>query len=173
MMALSKLAIAAISGIGVLATGIGATAMINGGSSVKLAKSSTQELKDKYTTPTHVQLKPIFAPTQSGRMTTPITVFLESYDKDWIGTICRHNPRIRDAILSVLFQRPLRRKGGSFDVSSLAAHIVTPINQALGRNYIKSAYVVEGASQMSKGSVSRLPFNASGCKGIKDMKNVK
>jgi len=92
MMALSKLAIAAISGIGVLATGIGATAMTNGGSSVKLAKSSTQELKEKYTTPTHMQLKPIFAPTQSGRMTTPITVFLEAYDKDWIGTICRLTP---------------------------------------------------------------------------------
>lgn len=159
--------------MGIVATGIGATVIMSGGSNDKMTKSCTQELWEKYTTPTHVQLKPIFAPVQSGRGTTPITVFLKSYDKDWIGAICRRNPRIRDAILMVLFQNPLRRQSEGYNVNSLAAQIVTPINQALGRNYIKSAYVVEGAKQISTGSVSRLPFNASGCKGVKDMRDVR
>jgi hypothetical protein len=83
---------------------------MSGGSDDKMTKSSTQELREKYTTPTHVQLKPIFAPVQSGRGTTPITAFLESYDKDWIGAICWRNPRIRDAVLMVLFQNPCAAK---------------------------------------------------------------
>lgn len=173
-MALSKLVIATVSGVGIVAVGIGTTAILTSGSGsvsgAEVAKSSTQKLREKYTAPTHVQLKPFFAPVQGKGGTAPITVFLESYDKNWVGTICRHNPRVRDAILTVLFQYPLRRQGRGYDVNSLAPYLAAPVNQALGRNLVKSAYVVQGAKQMTKGSVSRLPFNASGCKGIKDMK---
>ena len=109
-------------------------------------------------------------PVQSGQGTVPITVFLESYDRSWVGTLCRHNPRIRDAVLTELFQSPLPVRSTGYDLQDLATHLVAPINQALGYNLVKSVYVVYGANKMTTGTVSRLPFNASGCKGVKDLK---
>jgi hypothetical protein len=46
------------------------------------------------------------------------------------------------------------------------------LHQALGRHLIKSVRVASGAKAMSKGSVSRLPFNALGCEGIKGLKKA-
>jgi hypothetical protein len=132
--------------------------------------ADTQDLREKYTAPTHVQLKPFMAPVQGGG-SKPITVFLESFDKDWIGIICRHNPRIRDTITAMLYRSPLRR--GHDDLQGLAGQLVVPVNRALGRYLVKSIYIVEGAREMSKGAVSRLPFNASGCKGIKNLDTMK
>ncbi|MEQ8193154.1 MAG: hypothetical protein RIB59_01565, partial [Rhodospirillales bacterium] len=140
------------------AVGVGAASV--------MAQGSLDELREKYTTPTHIQLKPFMAPVRNGG-TKPITVFLESFDKDWVGIICRQNPRIREVIFSSLHNAPLR--GGDAELRDLAARLVAPVNRALARYLVKSIYIVEGAKGMSSGAVSRLPFNASGCKGVKNL----
>lgn len=171
-MALSKIALVTISGFAVAAASVGTVAAFSGDGASSQVASNTQDLREKYKAPTHVQLKPILAPVHGRRGNVPITVFLESYDRNWIGSICRHNPRIRDAILMALYQSPIQLRNQENSLRSLSSHLVMPVNQALGRNLVKSVYVVSGAKAMSKGSVSRLPFNASGCKGIKDLQKA-
>ena len=129
-----------------------------------------ENLRKKYALPTHVQLKPFDAPTNSlsGRM-APVTVFLEAFDKEKIGLICQYQPRIMDAIMMQLYRSPLKVTDGTLDLTGVAGRLITPINRALGRRLVKSVYVVRGVKAMSRGAVSRLPFNASGCKGVKDL----
>ncbi|MEQ8194452.1 MAG: hypothetical protein RIB59_08175, partial [Rhodospirillales bacterium] len=136
--------------------------------------TKSQSLQEKFAPPTYVQLKPFMAPVREGdgTGTTPVTVFLESYRSDWIGTICRHHPRIRDVVLTLLFQAPISAAGGPDDLENLEYNLVEPINMALGHNLVKSVRVVHGAKKMSSGAVARLPFNSSGCKGIKDIREA-
>ena len=82
------------------------------------------------------------------------------------GRFIRHNPAICRGIKMIeLFIVGQHDRG-------LPEIMVPYINQALGYPYIKSVHIVAGAKTMSKGAVSRLPFNASGCKGIKDLKKA-
>ncbi len=171
-MAISKLMIGAFAGAGIVAVSVGAVSVMATVSDSS-GSSGVSDLREKYTVASHIQLKPFMAPSQgAGQRTVPITVFLESVDKKWTGTICRQNPRIRDTILMVLYQSPIRIRGGEMNLKGLPEIMVPYINQALGYPYIKSVHIVAGAKTMSKGAVSRLPFNASGCKGIKDLKKA-
>lgn len=133
-----------------------------------LAKEE-QSLRQKYALPTHVQLRPFPAPTTSRRgHTVPITVFLEAFQKEKIGTICAYQPRVMDAIFTQLHYAPLKLHRGSVDITGVSDRWLKPINVALGSNLVKSVHIEVGDKSIRKGASSRLPFNASGCTGIKD-----
>ena len=135
---------------------------------VPVLAATLEDLRKKFSLPTHVQLKPFQAPTKTGQM-APITVFMEAFSKDKIGLICQYQPRIMDALMTQLYRTPLKLSGRSLDLTGVADKMLLPINQALGDNLVKSVHIEAGARSMTTGSVSRLPFNASGCKGIKDL----
>jgi hypothetical protein len=134
------------------------------------AAKKEESLREKYSLPTHVQLRPFPAPTTSrhGRM-VPITVFLEAFIKEKIGLICSYQPRVMDAIQAQLYQSPLKYNGKSVDLTGVSKQWLKPINQALGGDLVKSVHIELGARTVRKGSSSRLPFNASGCTGIKNL----
>ena len=126
-----------------------------------------EDLRKKFSLPTHVQLRPFQAPTSRSGRAAPITVFLEAFDKEKIGLICKFQPRIMDVLMSQLYKHPLQVNGRSLDLTGIAEGWLAPINQSLGHDLVKSVYVIQGARSVTKGSSSRLPFNASGCTGIK------
>jgi hypothetical protein len=137
------------------------------------AAKKEEDLARKFALPTHVQLRPFPAPTTSrSGATLPITVFLEALEKEQVGRICHYLPRIMDAIMIHLYSHPLPVNDRRIDLGGTARNMVGPINRALGGTWVKSVYIEKGAREMSKGSVSRLPFNAAGCKGIKDLKKA-
>ena len=180
-MAFGKIFLATVSGISLVALGYGFSVGLGGG--VKKAQAivnpngnitKTQSPQEMFTPPTYVQLKPFMAPTRDGDglNSTPVTVFIESHRSDWIGTICQHHPRLRDVVLTILYQAPISVTGGPDELENLEYNLVEPINMALGRNFVKSVRVVLGAKKMSSGAVARLPFNSAGCKGIKDIREA-
>lgn len=135
-----------------------------------VAETKEKKPKKSFALPTHVSLRPFQAPTNSRYIQmAPITVFLEALDKAKIGEICRYQPRVMDAIMVELYRKPLKIKGRSLDLTGVADSWLLPINQSLGNNLVKSVYVVAGARSSKKGPSSRLPFNASGCTGIKGL----
>ncbi|MEX2451293.1 MAG: hypothetical protein WD407_10595 [Rhodospirillales bacterium] len=136
------------------------------------AAKKAEDLAKKFALPTHVQLRPFPAPTSRAGAALPITVFLEAVEKEQVGRICHYLPRIMDAIMVHLYSHPLPVNGRQIDLGGTARNMVAPINRALGGAWVKSVYIEKGAREMSKGSVSRLPFNAAGCKGIKDLKKA-
>ena len=134
-----------------------------------LAAAIEEDIRKKFSLPTHVQLRPFPAPTnRPGRM-APITVFLEAFEKEKIGLICQYQPRIMDALMTQLHRTPLKMAGRSLDLTGVAGRWLAPINRALGHDLVKSVHVVSGDRTIGKGSSSRLPFNASGCTGIKEI----
>ncbi|MGB0681747.1 MAG: hypothetical protein ACPGOV_03535 [Magnetovibrionaceae bacterium] len=131
-----------------------------------------EDLQKKFALPERVQLAPMQLPYQSDRGSgvTAVTVFLKPHDPKWLGRICRHSPKVRDALLQETFARPFQGKGGKLALKGVGKRLVGPINKALGADLVKDVFVAQGALRMGTGSISKLPFtSASGCASIKEL----
>ncbi|MGB0670447.1 MAG: hypothetical protein ACPGNT_03025 [Rhodospirillales bacterium] len=134
-------------------------------------RGEASELQKKFALPDRVQLLPFQvpfeSPTRSGL--TPVTIFIKPFHKEDVGRVCRHSPRIRDAILGTLYAEPLKAEGREL-LPGGGKRLIGPVNEALGAKIVEDIYVAQGALNMASGSISKLPFtSASGCTSIKEM----
>ena len=122
--------------------------------------------------PSHIQLSPLMIPVE-GRRSAPVTIYLESADKKFVGNICNYVPRIRDTILRVLSRNPVQVKRQKLVLEGLPQQLLSPMNRAIGNKIIgerqiKEIFIVAGAVRMGGGSISRLPFaRINGCHSIR------
>lgn len=100
---------------------------------------------------------------RSGRADKPcmraVTLLVE-VDESEAQSVCSFLPRIRDAVLVELFRRPIPRGDRvGMDVESAAARLVAPLNQVLGKDMVRRAYLIPGSELVAERTASRLPLN--------------
>ena len=83
---------------------------------------------------------------------TPITTFLHVPSRQDVAAVCRLTPRMRDAFLQVLFDRPIAMTAnGEADFGDVGPRLVTAGNRTLGRDLISEVELVLGATQKKIG----------------------
>ena len=118
--------------------------------------------------PSHIQLSPMMVPVTSKYTgMAVVSMFIQVTDKKFVGDICRRLPRIRDAVLTTLSRNPIPVKRKQLQLTEVQKMLQKPIDTALGGGMIRTVHIVQGALQMSGGSLSRLPFSSNGCKTIR------
>ena len=76
-------------------------------------------------------------------------------------------PRVRDAILTVLSREPIPVKGRKVVLDGVNERILSPINKAVGRTYIKKIHITPRPLRMGEAKVKRKPFAViAGCENI-------
>lgn len=106
--------------------------------------------------PTHIQMIPMMIP--AGHTTIPITFFLEATTRERTDNICRSMPRIRDALLITLSREPIPVKRRRLVLDGVDDRILTPLNDAVGKPYVKKIYITPGAVKMGSGKIKRRPL---------------
>ncbi len=110
----------------------------------------------KWEPPTHIQMIPMMIP--AGNTSIPITFFLEATAREQTDSICKRMPRVRDALLRVLSREPIPVKRRKLVLDGVDRRILSPINQAVGRAYVKKIYITPGAVRLGDGKIKRKPF---------------
>ncbi|MDP6805916.1 MAG: hypothetical protein QF902_11410 [Rhodospirillales bacterium] len=118
-----------------------------------------------------VQLLAFMVPTQStkdGRAgKAPVTIIVEVPDKDQVSLVCRHTPRVRDAVLTTLYDHPIPVDAdGTLQLDAVQARLGPAIQKALGASPISGVAVVAGVKP--SGSRGGAKFaGARACQAVK------
>jgi hypothetical protein len=124
----------------------------------------------------YIQLRSIMAPVvhkKNGRRagTAPITVVLETIDKDNIIFICRNAPRVIDGMLQILYKNPIKMNSKrQFDFVGLNKSVLNKTNKVLRKKVITRVFLFSASRQIGDtgGVVSKLPFSSVlGCRAAK------
>ena len=98
--------------------------------------------------PANVQLQSFMAPIQKAGGKTgsaALTIILEVPDTKNVNQICWMSPRILDAVMQLLYERPIAATGdGALDLSGLEARLTKATNAALRKNWVSTVVIVEG-----------------------------
>jgi len=117
--------------------------------------------------PKHVQLQSFMAPvlrtSRKSSMMAPITVIMKVPDEDQVGAVCRVTPRVKDAMMTSLFSKPIPVSGGKLVLEGVGARLLVAINGALDEELVSEVFVLAGARRIGKGAIMNLPFASSGC----------
>lgn len=118
----------------------------------------------------HIQMSFIHAPISDskGRSLSPqpVTPVLTVPTAEHAAIICRAAPRIKDAILTALFSKPLifDRKTKKFKLEGVSDYVTKKVNENLGKVMVSEVHFQPGGKTMAKGAMGRLPFaTMSGC----------
>ena len=104
----------------------------------------------------------------------PITFTFEVVHKDDIRAVCRMAPRIRNAIMEVLYRRPLRIGADrKLDVRGLDRRVKKATNRALGRKLVSGVIVTPGVQHMRTGGARFAGSIACAAIEAKDKKKKK
>lgn len=115
--------------------------------------------------PTHIQMTPMMLPAGSTRV--PITFFLEAKKPANTEAICKHMPRIRDAVLRVVYRKPIPVAKRRLVLKGLDQRILRPINTAVGKRYVNRIFVTKGAVPLGAGKIKKRPLAViDGCVNI-------
>ncbi|MCP5368947.1 MAG: hypothetical protein H6907_07365 [Hyphomicrobiales bacterium] len=122
--------------------------------------------------PPRVQLAAFMAPLAQSKLTsaraTPLSLILTVAEGADVGDLCQISPRLRDALLAELYERPIpvdrhRRP----DLTGLDERFRQVINGVVGTPAVASVLVMHGAKSLGGGAAAKLPFTqVLGCRAI-------
>lgn len=131
-----------------------------------------------------VQLRAVMVPVRYGKSKRPknamVTVIFKIRDNSRVGAFCRLGPKLKDALLSAWYKKPLRdtylfdrdKHNGKTQInykrtpsqSKEDKRLIRIINKAVGARDVSRIMVVKGAYKMNSSGLSRLPFSRkNGC----------
>lgn len=105
--------------------------------------------------PVYLQMFTLLAPTQtySGQVLrrTPLIVTLQLPNPAKVRQVCQYSPRIRAAILQLMFRQPVivdadRR----MDLESIRPYMLATVNRAIGTSLVSAIMVDEGPREGEK-----------------------
>lgn len=115
--------------------------------------------------PTHIQMLPMMLPAGGTRV--PITFYLEATEPEKAEAICKHMPRVRDAVLLAVSRQPIPVKNRRLILKGLDQRMLKPINRAVGKPLVKRVFVAKGVVQMGTGKIKYRPFAViDGCVNV-------
>ncbi len=94
-----------------------------------------------------VQMFPFSVPViaENGRtVTASIATFLDIRQEDDADTVCRREPRIRDAVNQVLFAHPIRVVNRQLDLTTVDGLLHEAINAAVESDVVVAVHVARG-----------------------------
>jgi len=86
-----------------------------------------------------------------------IVDFADPADKEMA---CALTPRIREAVFHVLWQEPIRQRGGVPDLRSADGRLVEPVNRAIGKEAVRRVFLFPGNEPLGANQVLQTPFTA-------------
>ena len=116
--------------------------------------------------PVSIQLKFFMLPVidkRGNRKTEAITIFLHVREKGHVKVVCRVVPRLRDAIVQVLYANPLHVIGNSIQANGTRQRVVDQLNYSLGKNMVIGFKLFRGVKSFGRGMSGRLPGAKLGC----------
>lgn len=87
-----------------------------------------------------------------------VNLIVELRDRGTSTMACDLVPRVRDAILQVLWADPVQRNGDTPDLTLAQARILEPINEGLGQAAAKGVFLYPGNAPLTPDEVLRTPF---------------
>ncbi|MBT6093373.1 MAG: hypothetical protein HOH04_00725 [Rhodospirillaceae bacterium] len=129
------------------------------GDSAHAGGSKKKDPKD-WVQPTHIQMQPMML--RAGHTNVPITFFLEAGKPEQVEDICKHMPRVRDAVLLTVSRKPITVRKNRLVLKGLDRRIFGPVNRAVGRKFVRKIFVAKGAVRMGTGKIKQRPFAVIG-----------
>ncbi len=118
-------------------------------------------------------MAPVLYPGRQRSSSAPVTIILNVPNEGKVGAICRVTPRIRDAIMTSLFEKPIPVKRGKAELGGTSVQLLEAINKSLGSDMVSKVVLMIGARSMGKGAVMNLPFSSYGCAEVKKKESEK
>ena len=102
--------------------------------------------------PVYLEMFTLLAPTQtySGQVLrrTPLTITLQLVDPAKVREVCQYSPRIRAAILQLMFRQPVMVDADRrMDLQSIRPYMLATVNRAIGTSMVGAVLVDEGPAE--------------------------
>ncbi len=94
-----------------------------------------------------IQMFPFSVPViaENGRkVTASIATFLDIRQEDDADTVCQREPRIRDAVIQVLFAHPIRMVNRQLDLTAVDGLLHEAITAAIESDVVVAVHVAQG-----------------------------
>ncbi|MDA0998754.1 MAG: hypothetical protein O2944_11170 [Proteobacteria bacterium] len=132
----------------------------------------------------HVQMRSILAPVRrsaKSKQTSSISVtaILTITEKSKVGFVCKHGPRINDALLTAWYEQPMTldylfdpekndqnvfRTSRTAEQKARDARLIGIVNGVVAGDFVSEIMVLRGTRKMGGGAVAKLPFaSVLGC----------